>query len=196
MKEKNVALPGAEILASLITAVLILTLTPLTLGFVDATGAAASLIWTIPGFILLIVAIVRLFQEGNVLMATVNAILTGMALCQSIGRGVIVLLFILTGAEMPASLAQNLDIMSGGGFLVSGIFLSVMVMINWKGGKRFDACCILLPTIGFIFQGLGSFGMTVLTLPGFVLLDIFGLYMLYQAISGVFHFVMATAKPE
>lgn len=184
-EKREVQFSGASIMASLITAVLILTLSPLMLGFIGSEGAIASIIWGVPGFVLIVVAIIGLLQDGDPIGAAVNAVLTGMALCQTMGRGFIFLSFILTGRDIPISLVKAFDQISGGGFLVSGIFLFVMAVINIKSGNRPAGCFILMPSVGFCFLGLGSFGASALTFPGFVLLDAFGVYMLYQSICEV-----------
>ena len=192
--QKPIPRPGADILASLVTAVMILTLIPLMLGFTDAMGAVASLIWLVPGFVILMIAVSHMFREGNPVLAAVNAVLSGMALCQTIGRGIIILAFLLAGQEMPPSLAANLDLMSGGGFIAAGIFLCVMAMLNLKGGNKLAGCFIFLPTIGFLLLGIGSFGASNLNLPGFALLAVFGFYLLYQAVAGTVHFITGVKK--
>jgi len=193
-EKKEERLPGAGILASLVTAVMILTMIPLMLGFTDAMGAVASLVWLIPGFIILMIVIVRLFQEGDAVGAAVNAVLSGMALCQAIGRGMIILAFMLAGKEMPAALASNMNLMSGGGFMAAGVFLLVMAALSMKGGQKVQGGFVLLPAIGFILLGAGSYGAGMLTLPGFVLLAVFGFYLLYQAVAMTVHFVTGEKK--
>lgn len=154
------------------------------LGIADSTAIIASLPWLMPAFPILLIAIVFMFKNGDSIGAAANGVLTGMTMCQNMIKGSIILLYMTLVGEVPAELLKSFDLLSGGAFITSSVFLMSLVYINFKAGKKISALFVCFPAIGFFLLGLSCFGINpILGLAGSIFLVSYAFWLLYSGIA-------------
>lgn len=148
--EENKMWASAVPLANLATGVMIFSLWSLLFGVASPVAVIGALPWIGVAFPIMLIAIIICFKNGDIVGGTVNAVLTGMTLCQNGFKGIIILLFTTAGVPVPEALGAGMAMIDGGAYLAAFLILLSILAILIKVGDKVFAFFVAVVTAGFL----------------------------------------------
>lgn len=144
-------------LGDLTIGLLIFAQTFFMLGVIDSACIISLIPWILAAYPVLLIVTVIQFRVGNFLGATSNGLLGAVLMGQNFVKGIIELLFVLNGKNVPEALTAGSHFVDAMAFIVGGvILLFVGYLVCFKSNiGAISTWCI---GIGFIFIALNSFG--------------------------------------
>lgn len=177
-------------LGNINTGIVLLTLWPILFGVVDTTAMVAVLPWALMALPLVLLTSVVAFQQGNVLGAVANGILSGLTLCQNAVWGLVVMVYTAAGAEIPAAVTQAKGYVDGTAFTATAFMLLCVTLTFAKLHNYPMALFMGIIGVGFFCMGMSDLGIVNLRLPAALCVVSFASWMLYSGCAMLVHHVL------
>lgn len=170
-------------LCNMTLGLLILAQAPIMYGIAGPTAIIQIVPWILTAYPVLIIAIIIQFKNGDFVEASANGILSGVLMGQNFVKGIIVLLFVSSGKEIPMEMTIAGAQIDAVAFLVGGI---ILLFLGWLSHfqSKMGAIGIFAGAIGFLSISIMNFGMGVIFgLIGGICLTILAVYLLYSGLA-------------
>ncbi len=182
--EQNRYASSAEA-CNLLLGLLIVAQFPIMFGAAGPNAVIQVIPWVITAYPMIIITVVLMYRSGDIVGATCNAVLSVVLMGQNFVKGVMNLVYFVSGKEVPAEFVRDAALIDGCAYLVGVVML---IFIGWLafGGCKIAGCCIWASAVGFL--GLSIMYLTGLQaggLIGGIGLGILGIWLIYTGIGGV-----------
>lgn len=168
---------------NMIIALLIFAQIPIMFGLAPANTIIYAMPWILSAFPVLLICIVIMFKNGELVDATINAVLSGVLMGQNFVRGIIALTMLNAGTQPSPDVLAASAAMDTWVYLAAGIILLVGGWLaHFK--SKLTATGVWASAIGFLslsamYAGFGQFfgliaGIGLVTL---------GVYLLYSGLA-------------
>ena len=178
--EENKMWANTTPLANLATGVMIFSLWSVLFGVASPVAVIGALPWIGVAFPIMLIAIVICFKNGDIVGGTVNAVLTGMTLCQNGFKAIIVLAFTTAGVPMPEALGAGMAMIDGGAYVAAFLVLLCVLAILIKAGDKIFAFFVAVVATGFLSLAVTNLGFANLGLVAAICLTTFGGWLIYS----------------
>ncbi|EHL08609.1 hypothetical protein HMPREF0322_00702 [Desulfitobacterium hafniense DP7] len=155
--------------------------------FTGITGPATGIVllpWLLTAIPVIFVIVFIQFHLGDFVGGTVNGLLGIVLMGQGAVKGIIALLFILYGKDMPPTYGADAGLTDALPLLCAFVVLLAAGFLSGLGQSKIQAICVWVAAVGFLLMALASLGINpVLGLVGGCCMLVIGLWLFYAGIA-------------
>ena len=154
-------------------------------GLVSSNAVIQVVPWVLTAYPMIIITVVMIYKSGDIVGATCNAVLSVVLMGQNFVKGIMNLIYYISGKEVPVEFARDAALIDGCAYLVGVVML---LFIGWLAfcGCKIAGICVWASAVGFL--GLSMMylgGIQAGDLIGGIGLSILGIWLVYTGVGGV-----------
>ncbi len=170
---------------NLLLGLLIVSQFPIMFGLASPNAVIQVVPWVLTAYPMIIITVVMIYKSGDIVGATCNAVLSVVLMGQNFVKGIMNLIYYISGKEVPAEFARDAALIDGCAYLVGVVML---LFIGWLAfcGCKIAGICVWASAVGFL--GLSMMylgGIQAGGLIGGIGLSILGIWLIYTGVGGV-----------
>lgn len=154
-------------------------------GLASSNAVIQVVPWVLTAYPMIIITVVMIYKSGDIVGATCNAVLRVVLMGQNFVKGIMNLIYYISGKEVPVEFARDAALIDGCAYLVGVVML---LFIGWLAfcGCKIAGICVWASAVGFL--GLSMMylgGIQAGGLIGGIGLSILGIWLVYTGVGGV-----------